>query len=164
MKGSTFLGYTLLLIIFTSCYSFKGTSIPTEVKTFTVLPFENYANNSLPTLPQIFTEQLKDKILAGSRLNYSEEGDVSFKGEITQYRVTAIAPTPGATASLNRLDIEVNVEYSCTPAPDQSWTSKFTRFAEFDSGQDLTSIQEELIDQINTELVEDIFQKAFNNW
>jgi len=164
MKEFKIIGFSLLLVIFVGCYSFKGTSIPAEVNTFTVLQFENFASNALPTLPQIFSERLKDKILSESRLAYSEDGDVSFKGSITRYQVTPVAPTPGATTAFNRLDIDVNVEYVCAENTSQNWNSNFSRFAEFESSQDLTSIQEQLVEQINEELVEDIFRKAFNNW
>ncbi len=164
MRKLIVFGVTLMLITFYSCYSFKGTSIPAEVKTFTVIQFENYASNSLPALPQIFSEALKDKILSESRLNYADEGDISFKGAITRYQVTPQAPTADATSAFNRLDIEVSVEYSCPADRTQNWTSKFNRFAEFESSQDLISIQEQLVEQINEELVEDIFRKAFNNW
>lgn len=164
MRQLTVIGWALLLISLAGCYSFKGTSIPTEVSTFTVEQFENFASNSQPTLSQVFTERLKDKILSESRLAYADEGDVLFKGAITKYQVIPIAPTQGANTAFNRLEIEVSVEYFCEPDDTKNWTSKFLRFAEYESNQDLNSIEEQLIRQINDELVEEIFRKAFNNW
>ncbi len=154
-----------LLLALGSCYSFKGISIPPEVQSFTIIPFENNANNVVPTLAQTFSERLKDKVLTESRLNYANaNGDVEFKGAITAYRISPVAPTPNATTAFNRLEIEVMVDYACVTKPDLDWNNQFRRFADYDSGTDLASVQDQLIEEINEQLVEDIFNKAFNNW
>ena len=45
-----------------------------------------------------------------------------------------------------------------------SFSQNFTRFRDYDSSLSLNDVEEALIKQINEELVEDIFNKAFVNW
>ena len=47
---------------------------------------------------------------------------------------------------------------------DKSFEQSFSRYADFDSSLNLSSVEEELIDQIIIELIEDIFNKAVVNW
>jgi hypothetical protein len=46
----------------------------------------------------------------------------------------------------------------------QNFESSFSRYADFSSSQNLTSVEDELIRQINDQLVDDIFNKAVINW
>jgi hypothetical protein len=45
-----------------------------------------------------------------------------------------------------------------------SFEQTFSRFRDYDSGLSLSDVEEALMKQINEELVEDIFNKAFVNW
>ena len=156
---------TTSLFLGLGCYSFKGISIPSEIQTFTVLLFENNAPNSLATLQQTFTERLKRKILNESRLNHvPANGDVEFSGAITRYQIVTVTPQPGVTSALNRLEIDVRVTYTHPTDEKASWSNTFARFAEFDQSLNFASVQDRLIDEINEQLVEDIFNKAFTNW
>ena len=100
------------LLSFSACYSLKGISIDPDVRTFFVQNFENIASNAPPTLALDFTEKLKDKIRAESRLVLNNEApDVEFTGRITSFVVVPVAPKPGEVVSLNQLKITVAVKY-----------------------------------------------------
>ena len=155
----------LLSIIFSGCYSFKGITIDRETRTYYVLPFSNEALNALPTLSTDFTEALKDKIRNESRLIFAEtDPDIVFSGSITRYSVTPVAPDQGETIALNRLEIAVRVVYENTVKEEQNWQQNFSFFQDFPGGQNLIDVQDELVAAINDQLVENIFNAAFNNW
>lgn len=161
----------ILLIMFclfslNSCkYSFTGISIPPDIKTFFVEPFEVSATNAEITLSQTFTDRLKDKILTESRLVYANiDPDCEFSGTIASFDISSIAPQPGETTAFNRLDIMVRVEFVNNKDESQNWRKSFPYFADFPSEQNFLDVQDDLIDDINTQLVEDIFNKAFTNW
>ena len=72
MKFRSFL--FVLICSLSSCYSFKGTTISPDVKTFYVANFRNNAPNAPAEIGQIFSDKLRDKVLRESRLSYSEMG------------------------------------------------------------------------------------------
>ena len=41
---------------------------------------------------------------------------------------------------------------------------RFSRFSDYESSQNLASIEDELIKDINDQLTQDIFNKAVSNW
>ncbi len=159
--------FALFLPLFSGCYSFKGISIDPEVSTFFVQNFESIASNAPPTLALDFTERLKDKIRTESRLKLnSENPDIEFTGRVTGFNVVPVAPKPGEVVALNQLKISVAIKLVNNKNEQKSWPSERTKshFAEFSNTQDLLSVQDALIVQIITQLMDDIFNEAFNDW
>lgn len=160
--------YCLLLLSSGCCYSFKGISIDPDVNTFFIQNFENQASNAPPTLAVEFTEKLKDKIRLESRLNLKNtESDIEFTGKVTEYRVVPVAPKPGEVVALNRLEVGVSVQFVHNKNDKKSWLSprSFRHFAEFDNTVDLLSVQDQLLTQtIFPQILDDIFNAAFNDW
>lgn len=155
------LGYNI-----TGCkYSLKGYSIDPNVQTFYVDNFKLTATNAPSTITQTFAESLKDKILRESRLQYSEEApQLIFSGNVQGYNVTAVAPEPNERTSFNRLTIIVSVDYINNLDPKDKWTRSFSHFEDFPAEQNLLAVQEDLITIIFNQILEDIFNHAFNNW
>jgi hypothetical protein len=168
-----FRALTLLLLLTISlsigCYSFKGISIDPNIKTFAVRTFETTAPNAPPTLAIDFTERLKDKIRAETPLALNNETpDCEFSGRVTGFDVAPLAPKPGEAVAKNQLKISIRVNYQInkegitTDYPEAG--RDFSFFAEFPSESDLGTVQDQLITEINRQLLEDIFNAAFNNW
>lgn len=162
--------YALILLsssvfVFNQCYSLRGISIDPAVKTYFVSQFKSNATNAPPNLNQTFTEALKEKIRTESRLTYADtDPDIEFKGTIVDFRVSSEAPQPGETTALNRLTITTAIEYIDSKDEKKNWKSNFSFFYDFPSSQDLLSIQEDAIQVISTQMMEDIFNKAFTDW
>lgn len=155
----------VIMLIFNACYSLKGIAIDPSTNTFYVAVFENTANNVVANLDQDFTEALRRKIRDNSRLRFTElEPDIEFSGAITSYRITAQAPQAGETVSFNRLTINVSVDYVNNQKEDDKWTKTFSFFENFEASQNILDIQDGLIQSINDELVERIFNDAFTSW
>ena len=161
------LSMAMLALGFSGCkiYSFDGTSIPPDSKTFYVEQFEVRTSSAIPTLGQTISDALIDKIRNESNLNQVDsDPDIEFKGTVVEYRVTAESPQSGETTAFNRLNMVVSVEYINNKNEEDGWKSKFPYFSDFPSDQNLIDVQEQLIEEINTQLVDDIFRKAFTNW
>ncbi len=157
----------LLAVVSYGCgiYSFSGASIPAEAKTVSVQYFPNQAPLINPTLSNDFTTALRDAVMNQTSLDMEESGgDLSFEGEITDYRTTPVAITAGQTAALNRLTITVNVRFNNRFDETKNFESKFSHYQDYPSDQDLNSVQESLTGEIIEALVEDIFNKALVNW
>ncbi len=156
----------IILQPFFSCkYSFSGIGIPPDMNTFFVEPIELITTNAEPSIAMVFREALSDKILTESKLKKTEiDPDYVFSGSITRYDVTAVAPQPGEVSAFNRLEISVKVKFENTKDEKQNFDQQFSFFNDFPSEQNILSVQSELINNIFSQLVEDIFNKAFTNW
>ncbi|MFT5764518.1 MAG: hypothetical protein ACI8X3_001949, partial [Saprospiraceae bacterium] len=66
--------------------------------------------------------------------------------------------------AFNRLDVTVNVEFINNKDETQNWVQPFSYFSDFESDQNFLTVQDGLVETINNQLVEDIFNKAFTNW
>jgi hypothetical protein len=157
-----------LLVAVEGCkinYSFSGASISPEVKTLSVQFFPNRAEIIQPNLSQDFTDALKDRFKAQTNLDLvNDQGDVDFSGEIVGYNTQPVAITGNETAALNRLTITVRVKYVNDIDAESNFDTQFSRYAEYDSSQDLSQVEDQLIEEIVEQLTEDIFNRAFVNW
>lgn len=162
----------LVVVVFASCsYNFKGASIPAQMKTINVKFFENNAPLVVPNLSQSFTEDLKERIRNQSRLSIvTGDADAILEGRITGYDIKPIAfgDNTKPTAGANRMTITVSVKYTNnldTGKVKTSFEQSFSRFVDFSlAGQTLQSQEQQLIKRVNTQLSEDIFNRAFAQW
>ena len=146
-------------------YSFTGASISPDAETVSIGYFQNNASMVQPTLSNTMTESLKDQFVSQTNLSLMDaSGDLQFEGEIIGYIVKPIAIQANETAAQNRLTISVKVNFINTLDENQNYSQSFSHYADFDSSQDLSSIETELIDQIVEVLSENIFNKAVANW
>ena len=160
--------YLLLSTFLPSCkvgYSFTGASISPEVKTFTVKFFTKTASLGPASLSQEFTEKLKDKFISQTSLSLVDRnGDLTFEGSITNYTITPIAIQSNEIAAQNRLSITVNVKFTNLQDEKQNFETSFTRYKDYNSTENLASIEKALITDINDQIIDDIFNKAVINW
>jgi hypothetical protein len=142
----------------------KG-GIPSEAKSVSVNMFQNNASLAPPVLPQRFTEKLRDMLSSQTNLSLrSSSGDLHFEGFISDYTVAPVAIQSGDKAALNRLTISVQVKYSNRFNKGKDFEQTFTRFNDFPADKTLSSVENQLMDEINRQICEDIFNKAFNDW
>jgi hypothetical protein len=160
--------YILVLLCAVGCkvnYSFTGASIPEDVKTVSIKTFQSYAPLANANMSQTFTEALKDKFLSQTNLDLvTKNGDLLFEGSITGYNVTSVAIQGNETAALNRLTITVKVKFTNTKDSKLDFETNFSRYTDYESSQNLASIEDGLITEINEQLTQDIFNKAVSNW
>lgn len=156
------------MFIFSGCsvnYSFTGASIPVEVKTINIKYFPNNASLVEPILSQKLTDALRDKFTSETSLVLvNDGGDLVLEGSITGYGTQPVAIQGNDQAALNRLTITLDVSYTNTFDDNMSFESSFSRYSDYSSSDNLTAVQEALMEEINTMLVEDIFNKAVINW
>lgn len=158
----------LLVLFMSSCrmsYSFTGASISPSVKTVSIANFPNNAGLVVPTLSRTITDALRDYFTSQTNLNLVERsGDLNLEGTITQYAVQPVAIQGNETAALNRLTIIVSVKFTNKTDTKQNWETTFSRYRDYSSTFNLSSVQEGLIKEITDDLVQDIFNKAVVNW
>ena len=90
-------------------------------------------------------------------------GDLAIEGEIVDYKISPTAITVDK-ASLNRLTITVNVRFINIYDDSKNFEQRFSQYEDYPSNQDLSSVQDELMESICEKLCDDIFNKAVVNW
>ena len=165
---------TLSIIVLLTCslflsscgiYSFSGASIPAEAKTVSVQYFPNNAQLVNPLLSNALTNALNDIFVNQTTLqSVAQNGDLALEGEITGYSTSPIAITGNQTAAMNRLTVTVNVRFTNRYDESKNFEQNFSQYQDYPSGQDLSSVQDVLIDEIVNNLCEDIFNRAVVNW
>ncbi len=162
-----------LLVFIPSCkvgYSFTGASIPAEAETLSVERFPNNAGLGPPTLSQTFTEDLRDRFMRQTDLDLVDRnGDLQYSGSIVGYDVEPVAvQSKGKSntdqASLNRLTITVKVRYRNTINEEKSFEREFSRFADFEAAKSLSNVEDRLIQEVNDQLTQDIFDASLSDW
>lgn len=146
-------------------YSFTGANLSPEVKTFTVYYFPNRARLVNPTLAQNFTEKLREKMQRQTSLyELSEGGDIEFEGQITGYEFRPMAVQKDDFSSQTRLTISIKLKYTNSKVPADNFEQNFTAYEDFDSNQPISSVEDDLTEQIIDKLTEDIFNATIANW
>jgi hypothetical protein len=170
MMRLTFI-FTLMLGL-TSCWpsslslSDKG-SMPEEWKTFTVQTLENRSSTAPSNYSFTLTEAIKDGVQNNTRLLLNPNdgaGEISIEGSINSYNVAPIALQPGDVAAKNRLTIQVNFSIFVSEPEEDLMEISVARFANFDSNQDISSVENSLIEEINAQIVQDVISKLLSNW
>ena len=155
-------------VVFAACkisYSFTGASIAANVKTFSVYYFPNRAKLVNPNLSQLFTDGLQEKLIKQTSLNQiSEDGDLEFNGQITDYDVRPMNIVSGDLAAQNRLTIGVKVKFTNNKDHTQDWEKTFTAYEDFESSNSLSSVEDQLVPEIIKKLTDDIFNASVANW
>lgn len=169
------ISYLLISITLNACgiYSFTGASISPEVKT---ISFQNFFNNS-PLGPSnmsvLFNEKIKDYFERNTSLTLVEEGgDLEIEGTIEDFSLSPVAPTAeGGRNSqyftgLTRLTVRVNATYFNNIDDQFNYENKsFSFFKDFNQNtEELSSNEQEFLDEIFDQIILDIFNASVANW
>lgn len=159
---------TIILLCGQACsvnYSFTGADIPAAAETFSVKTFNVVAPLADPTYGLTITESLKDLVLNQSRLDLvTGNGDLQFEGTVTGYNVMPAAVSSDEFAEINRLTISIKVTYVNSFEEEKNFERSFSRFADFPTTQELVNVEQTLIEEINAQLTQDIFDASLGSW
>lgn len=165
-KTSLFL---LLIVLFaaSSCsvYNFTGTG-KIDAKTFQVNYFPNNAELIEPGLDRRFTLQLQDLIQNQTNLNLVKTGgDLTYEGEIVDYRISPMTATADQQASQNRLTIRVNVRFFNKKKETDNFEKTFEFYYDYAAAQQLTGgTLDSALKDIFERITQDIFNDSLAKW
>lgn len=158
----------LALLAGTGCtvgYSLSGGTVPPTAKTLSVSPMEPRAPLCTPGSAQMITETIRDLMQAQTPLNLvPDNGDIAYEGAITAYDVQPVAIQASESAALNRLTITLSIHYMNKADEKANADISVSRFADYSSAQDLSTVEANLVEEIAKQLAQDIFDRTLGNW
>ena len=78
--------------------------------------------------------------------------------------MSPIALQEGDNAAKNRLTISTQFTIFIQKPEESIMKLTSTRFADYDSNTDLSSVENQLLDEINEQIVQDVINKLLSNW
>jgi hypothetical protein len=154
-------------VTFNSCsvYNFTGTG-KIDAKTFQVNFFQNNAELIEPGIDRTFTLKLQDLIQNQTNLNLVKNGgDLTYEGEIVDYRISPMTATADQQASQNRLKIRVNVRFTNKNKETDNFEKTFEFYDDYPANQQLVGSQlSKSLDVIFERITQDIFNESLAKW
>ena len=155
--------FCLPAIILSSCYSFNGGTTG-NAKTASVALFKNEALNVNPSLAQVLTDKLKDKLIRETKLQLvSDTADMQFSATITSY-TTSTAAVTGDVSVKTRLTIRVTVKFVNRTDKKKNFETSIEAYSDYDANKTLAEVESAVVEDAGTKLIQEIFNRALNNW
>ena len=159
------------LFLFSSCWptrvGFTDVNFPEEWESFSVKTFDNNATNTPLSYSATLTENVKDAIQNNTSLNLSgtpEDAQLEIEGVINNYSITPVALQDGDQAAKNRLSVSATFTIFIKEPEEDQMVVNSNRFVDYDSNTDLGIVESTLLEEVNSQIVQDIINQLFSNW
>lgn len=158
---------TLLAGVAAGCvsYKFTGASIDYNViKTIQIDKIANRAPYGWAPMEAMFNTNLADVYARQTRLQMVKRGgDLKIEGEITAYDQFNKSVSADGYSSQVQLRMTVNIRYQNTKT-GENWERQFSATSQYDSTQQLSSVQETLVTEMIQDICDQIFNATVANW
>lgn len=147
-------------------YSFNGASIDySKTKTITIADFPIRSSYVWGPMAPIFNNALKDEFANHTKLiQVKRNGDLKIEGEIIQYSQRNKSVSSEGYSAQTELSITVSVRFTNNTNHKEDFDRQFTATQVYETTQNLSSVQEELVTQMCKDLVDQIFNATVANW
>lgn len=161
--------FALAVVIVTACtvsYKFTGTNIDyTKTKTISLDKFPIRANYVWSPMESMFYNTITDAFAQKTKLSViKRNGDLQLSGEIVEYSQTNKSISSDGYSAQVQLKITVNVRFVNTVRHEEDFEQRFSATADYDSSQQLTAVQEQLVQEMIDDIVDQIFNATVANW
>lgn len=164
-----FIVASVVMILASGCsvkIGFDGASIDySKTKTIQINDFPIRSSYVWGPMGPMFNNALKDEFANHTHLiQVKRNGDMKIEGEITQYSQRNKSVSSEGYAAMTELAITVNVRFTNNANHNEDFERQFTSTKSYETTQSLSSVQEELVNQMVKDLVEQIFNATVANW
>lgn len=159
----------ICMVSLSSClvtYKLNGASIDYNViKTITLDAFTNRAAYQWAPMAPMFNNSLSDVYNKQTKLRQvKRDGDLQISGEITAYDQTNKSISASGYSSMVQLRMTVQVKFKNNKHHEDDFEKSFSASREYDSSQQLSSVQEDLVQQMIDDIVDQVFNATVANW
>ena len=147
-------------------YKLNASSIDYNViKTITIETFQNRATYQWGPMSPMFNTSISDIYNRQTKLRQvKRDGDLVISGEITSYDQTNKSISATGYSSMVQLRMSVKVKFVNNKHHDDDFERSFSATREYDSSQQLASVQEELVQQMMDDIIDQVFNATVANW
>jgi len=158
----------MMLFTLSACsikYHFTGTSINYDViKSIQIDKIPNRAPYGWAPMESMFNNKLQNIYANQTRLRLVKRGgDLHISGEITAYDQYNKAVSANGYASQVQLRMTVNIRFQNNKT-NESWEKQFSATTQYDSSQQLATVQERLVTEMIADLTDQIFNATVADW
>jgi Lipopolysaccharide-assembly len=164
-------GFKLLLfclvLISLSCktYSFTGTNLSPDLKTFSIANFTMATAGGPANMAFSLNEKLKEYYQRNTSLKFkSADGDIQLEGSIITYELTPVSTTSSDKAAVNRLTITAEVKFVNKLKEEENFEKEFSFYQDFPQEKSLTQVEPTLVPKILDQIVLNIFNGTAASW
>jgi hypothetical protein len=154
--------------IHTGCgvYGFRGNNPPPGINSLYVPTFVDASGFSDPTLPELLTQRLKDKILSDNTFTLRDRSiaDGEIKCVITGVRDEALVIGANETVSKRKLTISISADLDNLKTQRNLWKKSFENWGEYVSSDQSFSNREIGVRSAVERVSEDIVIELTSNW
>lgn len=164
-KAVGLLSCVFFLVACSISYKFNGASIDyTKTKTIQISAFPIRSAYVWAPMQSIFSNQLTDVFARQTKLRQVTVGDLQLSGEIVEYSQFTSRLCRRVFVCQMQLKMTVNVRFVNNANHNEDFEQKFSATSQYDSSQQLTAVQEELVTQMVKDIVDQIFNATVANW
>ncbi len=147
-------------------YSFNGSSIDyNKVKSISIDKFPIRCAYVWAPMESMFYNSLSDEFNNKTKLQIlKRNGDLQLSGEITEYSQLNKSISSDGYAAQTQLKMTVNVRFVNNSNHGEDFERTFSATTEYDSSQQLTAVQDALVQEMIDDIVDQIFNATVANW
>ena len=113
----------------------------------------------------MFYNTLSDAFAQKTKLTVLKRGgDLQLSGEIVEYSQTNKSVAADGYSAQTQLKITVNVRFVNNANHSQDFEQRFSATADYDSSRQLADVQDQLVQEMITDIVDQIFNATVANW
>lgn len=166
---SSSLFYLFTFLLLTGCsvsYKFNGASIDyAKTKTIQIADFPIRASYVWAPMGPMFNNELKSQFTDHTRLKLvNRNGDLKLEGEITRYDQRNKGVSSEGHSAMVELSMTVNARFTNNAKHSDDFEQQFTATTSYESTQSLSSVQDDLVEEMVKNICEQIFNQAVANW
>jgi hypothetical protein len=148
-------------------YSFTGATIPSNLETIAIPLAQDNTVSPISTLGRDLTDQLTERFVERTRLSLTtneSNADALLNARIQRYTNEPSGVSADERATVNRVTIQVRVEYVDQTNDEALLDRTFSGFGEYDPVEDGVEGERQAAQVALQRVADDIFTSATSNW
>jgi len=165
VRRSNYLPVFLLILAFTGCYSFTGSSVPSHLNTIAIPLFDDQSGSGEPGLRENLSNKLIDRFRRDNSLEVADKSraDSILEGVIVSMPDEPLVVAQGETVTKRRVTLTVKVTYQDMKLKKKVYEKQFSNWGDYEIGGGPLQRQTG-IDAAIEKLTEDILIETVSGW